>query len=198
MDVRPIRGVREGPVGRGIVVVAITSLVAAIIVARLAVALTPPPVPGSILTGTTWQLTRASSASDAAILVVPDPSKYTIVFRSDLTFRATTDCVAVTGTYGQVSSGRTGSSWTGLTLKADPYSLASCGAASLAPAYLQGLLSVSLSEIGNSTLSLWAEGGTLTFRSAGAAATRGFTAAARSPSSQARTAQGEVGGGRRT
>jgi hypothetical protein len=180
MDVRPLRGVREGPVGWRVGAVAIASLVAVVALASLIVALAPPPAPGSVLTGTTWQWTRSTSGSGALILVVPDSSKYTVVFRPDLTFRATTDCVAVTGTYTQVSSGRTGSSWTGLTLKADPYSLASCSAASLSPAYLQGLLAGSLSEIGDSTLSIWrAEGVAMTFKAAGSAATRPLGPAAR-------------------
>ena len=170
MDVRPLRGVREGPIGWRVVAVAIVISVAVVAAAVLIVALAPPPAPGSVLTGTTWQWAQSSSGSAPPADVVPDSSKYTVAFRSDLTFRATTDCVDVTGTYVVISSGRTGSSWTGLRLAADPYSLASCSAASLAPAYLQGLLSAALYEIGDSTLMIWrADGVTMTFTAAGTA-----------------------------
>ena len=99
MNIETYRGVREGPIGGRIVVVAITSFVTVVMIVVLAVALAPARPPGSILTGTTWQWTGATTGSAGAPLVVPDPPKYTIEFMSDWTFRATADCNTVSGTY---------------------------------------------------------------------------------------------------
>ena len=101
-------------------------------------------------------------------LVVPDPSKYTIEFMSDWTFRATADCNTVSGTYRTVSAGRTGLPSTGLRLRPDPYSLAACGPDSLSDAFLQGLWSAARYEIADSQLTiLRSTEGTMTFEVGG-------------------------------
>ena len=154
MDIQAFRGVREGPIGGRIVVVAIISVVAVVTMTVLAVALAPPRPPGSILTGTTWQWSGATTGSAGVPLVVPDPSKYTIEFMSDSTFRATADCTTVSGTYRTVPAGRTGLSSTGLRLRPAPYSLASCGPDSLSDAFLQGLWSAARYVIADSKLTI--------------------------------------------
>jgi hypothetical protein len=171
VDIEAFRGVRDGPIGRRIVVVAIVSVVAATLIVALGVAVAPPPPPGSILTGTTWQWTGATAGADEVPLVVPDPSKYTVEFRADWTFRVTTDCTTVSGTYRTVSAGRTGLSSTGLRLRPDPYSLAACGGDSPSEAFVSGLLSAARYEITRSELTiLRSTQGTMTFKVGGLAA----------------------------
>ncbi len=154
VDIEAFVGVREGPIGRRIVVVAIVSVVAAVMIVVLAVAFAPPRPPGSILTGTTWQWTGATTDSAEVPLVVPDSSKYTIEFMSDWTFRATADCNTVSGTYRVIPAGRTGLSSTGLRLRPDPYSLAACGPDSLSDEFLQELWSAARYEIAHSKLTI--------------------------------------------
>lgn len=164
MDIEAFRGVREGPIGWRIVGVAIVSVVAALVIVVLAVALAPPRPPGSILTGAIWQWTGATTLAGDVPLLVPDPSKYTIEFRSDATFRATTDCTTVSGTYRVVPAGRTGLPTTGLRLRPDAHSLAACGAGSLAEAFLQGLWAAARYDISDAELTiLLLTGGTMTF-----------------------------------
>jgi heat shock protein HslJ len=164
VNIDAFRGVREGPIGGRIVVVAIASVVTVSMIVVLAVALAPPRPPGSILTGTTWQWTGATTGSAEVPLVVPDPSNYTIEFMSDSTFRTTADCNAVSGTYRTVSAGRTGLSSTGLRLRPGPYSLAACGPDSLSDAFLQGLWSAARYVIADSKLTiLRSTQGTMTF-----------------------------------
>ena len=104
-------------------------------------------------------------------MIVRDPSKYTIEFRSDRTFRATADCTTVSGTYRTVPAGRTGLSSTGLRLQPDPYSLDSCGPDSLSDAFLQGLWSAARYQIADSQLTiLRSTEGTMTFEVGGPAA----------------------------
>ncbi len=171
MDYRAFRGVREGPIGWRIVVVAIVSVVAVVVTVALMVALTAPRPPGSILTGTTWQWTGATSGPGAAPLVVPDPANYTVEFRSDLTFRARADCNTVSGTYLRILPGRTGLSSIGLRLRPDPYSLASCGPDSLSDAFLQGLWATARYVIADSRLTiLGSTQGTMIFEVGGPAA----------------------------
>jgi hypothetical protein len=171
VDIEAFRGVREGPTGGRIVVVAVVSVVAVLMIVVLAVAFAPPRPPGSILTGTTWQWTAATTGPAEVPLGVPDPSKYTIEFRSDRTFRATSDCNTVSGTYVSVSAGRTGLSSTGLRLRPDPYSLASCGPDSVSDAFLRGLWSAARYVITDSKLViLRSTQGTMTFEVGGPAA----------------------------
>lgn len=169
MDIQAFRGVREGPVGWRIVVVAIVSVVAVVSVTALAVALAPPRPPGSLLVGAPWQWTGATSRSAEVPLVVPDPSRYTVEFYADSTFRATTDCITVTGTYFRVLAGQTGLPSTGLRLHPDPYVPAACPD-SLSGAFLQGLSSATNYVIVDAELTiLRAEQGTMTFSVAGKA-----------------------------
>jgi heat shock protein HslJ len=171
VNIEAIRGVREGPIGGRIVVVAIVSVVAVLMIAVLAVALAPTRPPGSILTGTTWQWTGSTTGPAEVPLRVPDPSKYSIEFISDWTFRATADCNTVSGTYRTVSAGRTGLPSTGLRLRPDPYSLAACGPDSMSDAFLQGLWSAARYEIADSQLTiLRSTEGTMTFEVGGPAA----------------------------
>ena len=164
MDIQAFRGVRTGPVGRLIVIVAIFSVVAVVTVTALAAALLPAPPPGSLLVGATWQWTGATTGSSEAPLVVPDPSRFRVEFLSDSTFRATTDCASVSGTYVRVLAGRTGLPSTGLRLHPDPYSPGACGSDSLAGAFLAGLWSTARYVIADSELTiLRAGGGTMTF-----------------------------------
>ena len=168
VDIEAFRGVREGPIGGRIVVVAIVSVVAVVMIVMLAVAISPSPPPGSILTGTTWKWTGAMAATGDVPLVVPDPSKYTVEFRSDRTFRATADCNIVSGTYRAIPPGRTGLASTGLQLRPDPYSPAGCGPASLSDAFLQGLWSAARYEISAPQLTiLRSTQGTMTFEVGG-------------------------------
>ncbi len=174
MNIEAYRGVREGPIGGRIVVVAIVSVVSVFLIVALAVALAPPRPPGSILTGTTWQWTGATTGSAEVPVVVPDPPKYTIEFLSDWTFRATADCNTVSGTYRTILAGRTGLPSTGLRLRPAPYSLASCGPDSLSDAFLQGLWSAARYVIADSKLTiLRSTQGTMTFEVGGPAANAG-------------------------
>jgi heat shock protein HslJ len=170
VDIEAFRGVREGPIGRRIVVVAIASVVTVSMIVVLAVALAPPRPPGSVLTGTTWQWTGATTSAADVPLVVPDPSKCTIEFSSDWTFRATADCNVVSGTYRVVAAGRTGLPSTGLRLRPGPHSLAACGPDSLSDAFLQGLWSAARYVIADSKLTiLRSTPGTMTFEVGGPA-----------------------------
>jgi heat shock protein HslJ len=168
VDIEAFRGVREGPIGWRIVVVAIVSVVTVATIVVLSLAFAPPRPPGSILTGTTWQWTGATSGPDEGSLVVPDPSKYTIEFRADFTFRASADCDTVSGTYRTVLAGRTGLPSTGLRLRPDPDGLASCGPGSLSGAFVEGLRSAARYVIADSQLTiLRSTQGTMTFEVGG-------------------------------
>jgi heat shock protein HslJ len=170
MDIQAFRGVREGPIGQRIVVVAAVSLMAVVVVVLLAVAFAPPRPPGSVLTGTIWQWTGTMTAADVP-LVVPDPADYTLEFMTDSTFRATADCITISGTYVRVLAGRTGAPWTGLRLRPDPSSQASCGPDSLSDAFLEGLRSSARYVIVDSTLTISRPSGTtMTFEVGGPAA----------------------------
>jgi hypothetical protein len=171
MDSQTFRGVREGPIGWRIVVVAVASVVAVVMLTALAVALAPPPPPGSVLIGTTWRWTGALTGPGDVPRVVPDPAKYTIEFMSDWTFRGTADCNAVSGTYVVILPGRTGLSSNGLRLELGPTSLASCGPDSLSGPYLEGLRSSVRYQISDSRLSISTSApGMLVFEAAGPAA----------------------------
>jgi hypothetical protein len=171
MNMEAFRGVRDGPIGRRIVVVAIVSVFAVVSMVVLAVAGAPPRPPGSLLTGTIWQWTASTTGSAEAPLVVPDPSQYTIEFRSDRTFRATAECATVSGTFRTVPAGRTGLSSTGLRLLPDPYSPGSCGAGSLSDTFFQGLWSAARYRIADAELTiLRSTEGTMTFEVGGPAA----------------------------
>lgn len=171
MEIQAFRGVREGPIGRRIIVVAVVSLVAVVVVMLLAVAFAPLRPPGSVLAGTTWQWTGATMGSADGPIVVRDPADYTIEFMTDSTFLATADCITISGTYVRVLAGRTGSPWTGLRLRPDPHRPPSCGPDSPADLFLQGLRSAARYMIADSTLVISSSSGaTITFGVRGPAA----------------------------
>jgi hypothetical protein len=154
MDIQAFRGIREGPIGGRVVVAAVLGVVAALLVVAFAMALAGPRPPGSILTGATWQWIWATADSADAPLVVADPSKYTIEFVSASTFRATADCITVSGTYVSIPPGRTGLSSSGLRLRPDPYSPASCVPYSLSNIDMDALSSASSYVIADATLTI--------------------------------------------
>jgi hypothetical protein len=168
VDIEAFRGVREGPIGRRIVVVALVSLVAVVVVSGLAVIAAPPRPPGSVLIGATWRWIGARTGPAEAPLVVPDSSSYSIEFRPDWTFSAAADCTAASGTYVRILAGRTGSRWTGLRLRPDGPTAAPCGPGSLSDTFLRGLSAASRYLIADSELTIsLSTGGTMTFEAAG-------------------------------
>ncbi len=168
-----IRGVREGPIGRRIVAVAVVSVVAVVLITALAVALAPPRPPGSLLTGTSWQWTGTTGGAGEAPLAVSDPATYTVEFKTDRTFQARADCNSVSGTYRRILPGRTGTSWTGLTLSPGATSLVACGPDSLADVYLRDLEQAARYVIVSEQLTIsLPDGRAMTFRAAAPAASR--------------------------
>jgi heat shock protein HslJ len=87
---------------------------------------------GSSLTGKTWQWTSWTTVTPQSQSDVPDPSSYTIEFRSDGTFQAKADCNTVAGTYTSSASG-------GLKISPGPSTLAACGADSLSEVFVEKL-----------------------------------------------------------
>jgi heat shock protein HslJ len=63
---------------------------------------------------------------------VPDPSSYTIEFKSDGTFQARADCNTVAGTYATTAS-------QALKITLGPSTLVACGAASLSDTFVEKL-----------------------------------------------------------
>jgi heat shock protein HslJ len=113
---------------------------------------------GSSLTGKTWQWTSATTSSPASQSVVPDPTAYTIEFKSDGTYAAKADCNQLTGSYTTTSS-------SGLTIASGPMTLAACGADSLSDVYVHSLLQASSYGISGSDLTITlADNGTMTFK----------------------------------
>jgi heat shock protein HslJ len=89
------------------------------------------------LTGTTWQWISWTTVTPESQADVPDPSSYTVEFRSDGTLEAKADCNTVAGTYTSSASG-------GLKIYLDPSTLAACGADSLSETFIEKLgLSIS-------------------------------------------------------
>jgi heat shock protein HslJ len=111
---------------------------------------------GASLTGKTWQWTASTTKVPASQSNVPDPSNYTIEFKTDGTYQAKADCNTVSGTYTSTASG-------GLTINPGASSLAACGPDSLSDIYVQSLgqaigytffgqqLTINLSDLGTMT-----------------------------------------------
>ena len=111
---------------------------------------------GASLTGKTWQWTASTTKVPASQSNVPDPSKYTIEFKTDGTYQAMADCNTVSGTYTSTASG-------GLTINPGASSLVACGPDSLSDIYVQSLgqaisytffgqqLTINLSDLGTMT-----------------------------------------------
>jgi heat shock protein HslJ len=141
--------VRELITRRGWVVVA-GVLVATLVLAACA--------SGSTLTGKTWQWTSWTVKSPQSQSDVPDPSLYTIEFKSDGTFAAKADCNTVVGTYTSSASG-------GLKIYPGPSSLVACGADSLSDVYVEKLgLAISYTFFRSEMTINLADLGTMTFK----------------------------------
>ncbi len=86
----------------------------------------------SSLTGKTWQWVSWTTVTPESQADVPDPSGYTIEFRSDGTLEAKADCNTVAGTYTSSASG-------GLKIYLEPSTLAACGADSMSETFVEKL-----------------------------------------------------------
>ena len=104
-------------------------VVAAVVVATLVLVACSS---GSSLTGKTWQWISWTTVTPKAQSDVPDPSSYTIEFRSDGTLQGKADCNTVAGTYTSSASG-------GLKIYLDPSTLADCGADSMSEIFVEKL-----------------------------------------------------------
>ena len=114
---------------------------------------------GSGLTGKNWQLTGLTTVTPAFQGAVPeaDQSKYTIEFKSDLTYSAKADCNMTSGTYTTTASG-------GITIAPGPTTLALCPEGSLSDKYIAALGKATSYAVASSQLTLTdADGGTLQF-----------------------------------
>lgn len=87
---------------------------------------------GSSLTGKTWQWSAWTTVTPQTETDVPDPSSYTIEFKSDGTFQARADCNTVAGTY-------TTSASQALKITLGPSTLVACGDDSLSDAFVEQL-----------------------------------------------------------
>jgi heat shock protein HslJ len=87
---------------------------------------------GSSLTGKTWQWISWTTVTPQSQSDVPDPSSYTIEFKSDGTFQAKADCNTAAGTYTSSASG-------GLKISVDPSALVPCAADSLSETFIEKL-----------------------------------------------------------
>ncbi|MCU0477805.1 MAG: META domain-containing protein [Chloroflexi bacterium] len=87
---------------------------------------------GSSLTGKTWQWNTWTTLTPQTQTDVPDPSSYTVEFKSDGTFQAKADCNNVSGTYITSAS-------QALKITLGPTSLAACGPDSLSEMFVEKL-----------------------------------------------------------
>ncbi len=111
---------------------------------------------GSSLTGKTWQWNSWTTMTPQSKSDVPDPSSYTVEFKSDGTFQAKADCNTVAGTYTSSASG-------GLRIQPGPSTLVACGPDSLSGIYVEKLglatsytffrseMTINLSDLGTMT-----------------------------------------------
>jgi heat shock protein HslJ len=130
-------------------------VVAGVVVAILALAACGS---GNSLTGKTWQWNSWTTMTPQSQADVPDPSAYTIEFKSDGTFQAKADCNNVGGTYTSSASG-------GLKISPGPSSLAACGADSLSAEFVQKLaLAISYTFFRSDMTINLQDLGTLTFK----------------------------------
>jgi len=86
--------------------------------------------PSNTITDIVWQWVNVTNQTTKVTTTVPDPTKYTITFRTDGTLSGKADCNNFTGTYSQQN---------GLIIKLGASTMAFCGEASLDQKYL-GLL----------------------------------------------------------
>ena len=140
-------------------------------------ACSPGAAPG--LTDREWQLTAITEKVPAFQGVVPpaDQSKYTITFKTDLTWHGTADCNQIAGTYKTPAN-------SGLTIEVGLSTMAFCPEGSLDTLFVHGLGRARTYAIVNDVLTITLDDqGTLTFAvapaaSPSAAASAGASAAA--------------------
>jgi heat shock protein HslJ len=131
------------------------AVVAGVVVAILVLAACSS---GSSLTGKTWQWVSWTAVAPQSQSDVPDPSSYTIEFRSDGTFQAKADCNTVAGTYTSTASG-------GLKIYPGPSTLAACGADSMSEMFVEKLgLAISYTFFRSEMTINLADLGTMTFK----------------------------------
>lgn len=115
------------------------------------------------LTDIEWQWVEAVEQDDGQITTVPNPEKYTLVFRGDGTYQGLADCNRIAGSYAQAE---------GFKLVPGPSTMAYCGEQSLDHKYLKLLgLVVTGGLDGSGRLVLESTGGTprILFRNGGVA-----------------------------
>ena len=110
---------------------------------------------GGGLTGKAWQWSASTTTAPASQSVVPNPSSYTIEFKSDGTFAAKADCNQVSGNYTTSGSN--------LTIVPGPSTLVACQDDSMADLYLAGLAATQSYAITSDQLVLTTTDGTMTF-----------------------------------
>lgn len=112
------------------------------------------------LTNGTWQWTASTTTLPASQSVVPDPSLYTLTFKSDGTVAVKSDCNSASGAY--TTSGSS------MTITLGPTTLAICASDLLDQAFRTSLALVGSYELKDSTLTLTlkANAGTMTFKNA--------------------------------
>ena len=115
------------------------------------------------LTDIEWQWVEALEQDDGQITTIPNPEKYTLVFRGDGTYHGMADCNRIGGSYAQEE---------GFKLVPGPSTMAYCGEQSLDLKYLKLLgLVVAGGLDSSSRLVLESTGGTprIIFRNGGVA-----------------------------
>jgi heat shock protein HslJ len=88
---------------------------------------TPAPAPSSDITDIVWKWQTLEDVAAGASTRVPDPSKYTIVFRTDGTTTGQADCNTFSGTYSQAN---------GFTISVTPDVMAACDQGSMDQQFL--------------------------------------------------------------
>jgi len=115
------------------------------------------------LTDITWQWVESLEHESGVKTTVPNPEKYTIVFRTDNTFVGKADCNLISGSYLQQE---------GFKIVPGPSTMAYCGEQSLDRKYLELLGRATTGGLdGNSHLTLESTGGAarMRFRNGGIA-----------------------------
>lgn len=121
---------------------------------------TPVAIP---LTDITWQWVESLENESGVKTTVPNPEKYTIVFRTDNTFGGKADCNLISGSYLQEE---------GFKIVPGPSTMAYCGEQSLDRKYLELLGRATTGGLdGNGHLTLESTGGAtrMRFRNGGIA-----------------------------
>ena len=87
----------------------------------------PAPAPSSEITDIVWKWQTLEDVAAGASTRVPDPDKYTIVFRTDGTTTGQADCNTFSGTYSQAN---------GFTISVTPDVMAACDQGSMDQQFL--------------------------------------------------------------